>query len=132
MLSEIARVAISHLNKNGFETFVKYLIEHDSYFSSARTLTEIDKRIIECPPERFYQSADVFLLNYHFFGLYEKFSMNNIDFGELERLILSYLQNRYYSFWQPIEGTTIYSIHNYDSRVIGVTEEKKKEITANL
>lgn len=50
MISEIARLAISHLNKSGFEAFVKHLIEHDSNFCNARQLSDIDERIIECPP----------------------------------------------------------------------------------
>lgn len=55
VLSEIARTAIGQLNRNGFEAFVKYLIDSEDGFSGARTLAEIDERIIECPPERFYQ-----------------------------------------------------------------------------
>ena len=50
MLSEIARLAISHLSKHGFEAFVKYLIKHDGNFYNARQLRDIDERIIECPP----------------------------------------------------------------------------------
>ena len=62
MFSEIARLAISHLSKHGFEAFVKYLIEHDDNSHNARQLSVIDERIIECPPERYFQSADAFII----------------------------------------------------------------------
>ena len=81
MLSEIARLAISHLSKHGFEAFVKYLIEHDDNFRNARQMNDIDERIIECPPERYVQSADTFILNYHPTALYHDFSLKNIDFA---------------------------------------------------
>ena len=124
MLSEIARLAISHLSKHGFEAFVKYLIKHDGNFYNARQLRDIDERIIECPPERYFQSADAFILNYHPTALYHDFSLKNIDFSELEELITKYLQGRKHSLWLPTDGTTIYSVNNYDSRALGVSDEQ--------
>lgn len=124
MLSEIARLAISHLSKHGFEAFVKYLLEHDENFYSVRQLNDIDERIIEYPPERYFQSADAFLLNYHPTALYRDFSLKNIDFGELEELIAKYLRGRKPSPWLPVDGTTIYSVNNYDSRVLGLSDEQ--------
>lgn len=127
MLSEIARLAISHLSKHGFEAFVKYLIEHDDNFHNARQLSDIDERIIECPPERYVQSADTFILNYHPTALYHDFSLKNIDFCELEELIAKYLQGRKYSLRLPADGTTIYSVNNYDSRALGISDEQLLE-----
>lgn len=124
MLSEIARLAISHLSKNGFEAFVKHLIDNNSVFCDARQLSDIDERIIECPPERYYQSADAFMLNYHPTALYHDFSLKNIDLYELGRLIEKYLSNRKYSLWLPTDGTTIYSVNNYDSSVLGISDER--------
>ena len=124
MLSEIARLAISHLSKHGFEAFVKYLLEHDENFYSVRQLNDIDERIIEYPPERYFQNADAFLLNYHPTALYRDFSLKNIDFGELEELIAKYLRGRKSSPWLPADGTTIYSVNNYDSRVLGLSDEQ--------
>lgn len=124
MLSEIARLAISHLSKHGFEAFVKYLIEHDDYFYNARQLNDIDERIIECPPERYFQSTDAFILNYHPTALYHDFSLENIDFCELEELVTKYLRGRKPSPWLPTDGTTIYSVNNYDSRALGISDEQ--------
>lgn len=124
MLSEVARLAISHLSKHGFEAFVKYLIEHDDNFYNARQLRDIDERIFECPPERYFQSADAFIINYHPTALYHDFSLNNIDFCELEELITKYLQRRKYSLWLPNDGTTIYSVNNYDSRALGISDKQ--------
>lgn len=124
MLSEIARIAIRHLNKNGFEAFVKYLIENDSNFYTARSLTNIDERIIECPPERYFQSADAFFLSYHPTSLYKDFSLRNIDIDCLGKMISNYLKKRTYSLWLPTDGTTIYSINNYDSSNLGISDEE--------
>lgn len=124
MLPEIAQLAISHLSKHGFEAFVKYLIEHDANFLNARQLSDIDERIIECPPERYFQSADAFILNYHPTALYHDFSLKSIDFLELEEVIAKYLRDRKYSLWLPTDGTTIYFVNNYDSRVLGVSDEQ--------
>lgn len=55
MISEVARLAISHLRKHGFEAFMKYLIEQDNNFINVRQLSDIDERIIECQPERFFK-----------------------------------------------------------------------------
>lgn len=124
LLSEIARPAISYLSKNGFEAFVKYLIDHDGNFCNARQLSDIDKRIIECPPERYYQSADAFILNYYPTAIYRNFSLNNIDYCELKKLIANYFRNREYSLWLPVDGTTIYSLNNYDSNVLAISDEE--------
>ena len=124
MLSEIARLAISHLSKHGFEAFVKYLLEHDENFYSVRQLNDIDERIIECPPERYVQSADTFILNYHPTALYHDFCFFFCYFGELEELIAKYLRGRKSSPWLPADGTTIYSVNNYDSRVLGLSDEQ--------
>lgn len=123
MISEVARLAISHLSKYGFEAFMKYLIEQDNNFVNARQLSDIDERIIECPPERFFQSADAFLLNYHPTALYRDFSLKNIDFSDFEDLVEKYLRKRKYPLWLPTDGTTIYSVNNYDSKMLGVTDE---------
>lgn len=123
MLSEVARLAIGHLSKYGFEAFMKYLIEQDNNFVNARQLGDIDERIIECPPERFFQSADTFMLNYHPTALYRDFSLKNIDFSDFEELVEKYLRKRKYPLWLPTDGTTIYSINNYDSKMLGVTDE---------
>lgn len=123
MLSEIARVALGNLGKDGFEAFVKYMLDHDKNFYNTRQLSDIDKRIFECPPERYFQSADAFILNYFPTALYRDFSLKNIDLVELKRLITNYLTNRKYSLWLPTDGTTIYSVNNYDSRVLGISDE---------
>lgn len=124
LLSEVARLAIGNLSKNGFEAFVKHLIDHDGSFCNARQLSDIDKRIIECPPERYYQSADAFILNYSPTAIYRNFSVNNIDFGELKGLIANYLRNRKYPLWLPVDGTTIYSMNNFDSSVLAISDEE--------
>ena len=60
MLSEIARLAISHLSKHGFEAFVKYLIKHDGNFYNARQLRDIDERIIESYNKKLERSKSSF------------------------------------------------------------------------
>lgn len=124
VLSEIARIAIGQLNRNGFEAFVKYLIEFEGKFSGARTLTEIDERIIECPPERFYHCADAFFLNYYPVSLYKNFSLGDIDLVSVEKMITQYLDKRTYPIWLPTDGTTIYSINNFDSSKMGISDEE--------
>lgn len=124
MLPEIAQLAIRLLSKHGFEAFVKYLIEHDTNFYNACQLSNIDERIIESPPEHHYQSADAFILNYHPTALYQDFSLKNIDFHELEEIITKYLKERKYPIWLPSDGTTIYSVNNYDSRLLGISDEE--------
>ena len=123
MISEVARLAIGHLSKHGFEAFMKYLIEQDNNFANLRQLSDIDERIIERPPERFFQSADAFMLNYYPTALYHDFSLKNIDFSDLEDLIVKYLRKRKYPLWLPSDGTTIYSVNNYDSKMLGVTDD---------
>lgn len=124
MISEVARTAIRHLNRYGFERLIKYLIANDEYLCSAKVLTDIDERIIECPPDRFNQCADAFFLNYYPVSLYKEFSTNSINFSSLETMIINYLNKRDYKLWLPIDGTTIYSVSNYDSKQIGLTDEE--------
>lgn len=117
-------MAISNLSKNGFEAFLKHLLMHDSIFYSARPLSGIDDRIIECPPERYFQNADAFILNYYLASLYQKLFLKNIDMRELEELGATYLINWKNSLWLPAGRTAIYSVNNYDSRALGISAEE--------
>lgn len=43
---------------------------------------------------------------------------------EMEELISKYLNNRKYSLWLPTNGTTIYSVNNYDSKALGISDDR--------
>ena len=84
--------------------------------------SHIDDRIIENPPERFFQTAEAFFINYHPYSLYKSFNLNNLYLGDLKQLISKYIDKRSYELWLPVDGTRIYAISNYDSCKIGVSD----------
>lgn len=124
MNTELMRAAVGHLDENGFLEFFKHLIKHDNKHTGIQHLNKIDARIFETPPERFYQSADAFILNYYPYSIYREFTLGNLDLSNLKTVILKYLNERSYPLWRPVDGTTIYSINNYDSHLLGITDEE--------
>lgn len=116
--------AIDHLDKNGYEELFYYLLKKTEVFCGCRKLEEIDGRIIENPPERFSQTAEAFFLTYFPYSLYKDFRMDSLNLTELIKLVESYYRKRRYDLWLPTDGTAIYSISNYDSSKLGVSDDE--------
>lgn len=118
---------IDHLDINSYEDLYYFLLKNTDDFSSSRRLTHIDSRIIENPPERFYHTAEAFILNYFPYSLYKDFNINKLDLSELKTLIELYVTSRTYDLWLPTDGTIIYAIGNYDSRKLGIADDELLE-----
>ena len=134
---DIITTVIEHLDSNSYEELFFYLLKKSENFSSCKRLEKIDDRIIENPPERFYQSAEAFFLNYYPYTLYKNFSIDKLDLRELKDLISKYIKKRTYDVWIPVNGTAIYAISNYDSSKLGLTDEElldhyQKELSSLL
>lgn len=133
----IITTVIDHLDSHSYEELYFYLLKNSETFSLCRKLEKIDDRIIENPPERFFQSAEAFFLNYYPYAIYKNFSIDKLNLSELKRLVIQYLKNRTYDLWLPVDGTAIYAISNYDSSKLGLTDEEllehyKKELASIL
>lgn len=125
MDKELAKRIIERLDRNAFEAFFQELINTSPlHGQNTERLTDIDSRIYECPPERFYQSADVFLMCYSPYMLFKEFSLDKLDTRELKKLISLYISKRTYNHWLPIDGITLYVINNFDSMKIGESDEE--------
>ncbi len=118
---------INHLDSSGFDDLIFYLLKQEDDFCYSKRLSHIDDRIIENPPERFFQTAEAFFINYHPYSLYKNFNLQNLYLDDLKRLILRYIEKRSYEMWLPVEGTRIYAISNYDSCKIGISDEELLE-----
>lgn len=118
---------IDHFDVNTYEDLYYFLLKNTDDFSSSRRLTHIDGRIIENPPERFYQTAETFILNYYPYSIYKNFSLDKLDLSELKCLVELYFSKRSYDLWLPVDGTIIYAIGNYDSRKLGISDEELLE-----
>ena len=128
---------INHLDSSGFDDLIFYLLKQEDDFCYSKRLSHIDDRIIENPPERFFQTAEAFFINYHPYSLYKNFNLKNLYLDDLKKLILKYIEKRSYEIWLPVEGTRIYAISNYDSCKIGVSDEElldfhEKELSSIL
>lgn len=127
MDKDILPTLINHLDSSGFDDLIFYLLKQEDNFFLSKRLSHIDDRIIENPPERFFQTADAFFINYYPYSLYKNFNLQNLYLDDLKRLILKYIENRSYEMWLPVEGTRIYAISNYDSCKIGVSDKELLE-----
>ena len=127
MNQEILSAVIDHFDVNTYEDLYYFLLKNTDDFASSRKLTHIDSRIIENPPERFFQTAETFILNYFPYSIYKDFTLDKLDLSELKRLAELYSSKRSYDLWLPVDGTIIYAIGNYDSRKLGITDEKLLE-----
>lgn len=127
MDKEILSTLINHLDSSSFDDLIFYLLKQEDDFYYSKRLSHIDDRIIENPPERFFQTAEAFFINYHPYALYKNFNLRNLYLDDLKRLILRYIEKRSYELWLPVEGTRIYAINNYDSCKIGVSDEELLE-----
>lgn len=116
--------AIDHLDQNGYEELFYYLLKKTETFCGCKRLEDIDERIIENPPERFSQTAETFFLTYFPYSLYKDFTLDSLNLKELEMLVESYFKKRRYDLWLPIDGTAIYSISNYDSSKLGISDDE--------
>ena len=137
MDNEILYKVIDHLDSNSFFDLIYYLLKQDEKFSKCTTLSEIDNRIIENPPERFYQIAEAFFINFYPYSIYKDFCLANLNISDIKELVLNYCKNRTYKLWLPVDGTLIYVVGNYDSRKINVSDDSlldfyKKELSAVL
>lgn len=127
MDKDILSTLINHLDSSGFDDLIFYLLKQEDDFYLSKRLSHIDDRIIENPPERFFQTAEAFFINYHPYSLYKNFNLQNLYLDDLKKLILKYIENRSYEMWLPVEGTRIYAISNYDSCKIGVSDKELLE-----
>ena len=127
MENDIISTVIDHLDINSYEDLYYYLLKNSEDFSSSRKLTHLDSRIIENPPERFYHSAEAFVLNYYPYSLYRDFNIKKWDLTELKQLVKMYLSSRSYDLWKPTNGTIVYAIGNYDSKKLGISDEELLE-----
>ena len=118
---------INHLDSSSFEDLIFCLLKQEENFSSSERLSHIDNRIIENPPERFFQTAEAFFINYHPYSLYRNFNVKSLYLDDLKKLILKYIEKRSYKLWLPVEGTRIYTISNYDSSQIGISDKELLE-----
>ena len=121
---ELMRSAVSHFDESSFVEFFNFLVKQDDYYAGIQRLDKIDARIFESPPERFYQCADAFILSYYPYSIYKRFSLEQLDLSELKRIITKYFNERNYPFWLPVNGTALYSINNYDSQLLGISDEE--------
>lgn len=134
---EILSTVIGHLDSRSFDDLIFYLLHQEEDFSLCKRLSDIDDRIIENPPERFAQTAEVFFPNYHPYGLYKNFSLKNLYLEDLKALISKYIKERTYKLWLPVDGTRIFTISNYDSRKLEIADEEllkfyQKELSSIL
>ena len=127
MNQEILSTVIDHFDINTYENLYYFLLKNTDDFASSRKLTHLDSRIIENPPERFFQTAEAFILNYFPYSIYKDFNLDKLDLSELKRLAELYSSKRSYDLWLPVDGTIIYAIGNYDSQKLGVTDEELLE-----
>ena len=138
MDSALMKSIIGRFDRNAFEAFFQQLFnQSELYNGKLEKLSDIDDRIFESPPERFYQSADVFLMYYSPYTLFKKFTPNNLDLTTLKNLALEYITKRKYDLWLPIDGITIYAINNFDSEKLGINDEEilslyEKELNPTL
>lgn len=127
MNKEIIASVIDHLDIYNFEELCYYILKKFEYPATCKRLDEIDRRIIEKPPERYYQCAEAFFLNFYPYSLYRNFTLKALDLSELKNLVTKYFKKRSYGLWVPVDGTAVYAISNYDSRKLGITDEKLLE-----
>ena len=121
---ELMRSAVSHFDESSFVEFFNFLVKQDDYYAGIQRLDKIDARIFESPPERFYQCADAFILSYYPYSIYKRFSLEQLDLSDLKRTITKYFNERNYPLWLPVNGTALYSINNYDSQLLGISDEE--------
>jgi hypothetical protein len=117
---------IHRFDRNTFEAFFQTLLnKSDSYHGQVKQLESIDRRILECSAERFYQSVDVFLMDYQPYEIYKQFTLDSLDMSSIIELAKSYITKRDYrqDAWLPIDGITLYVINNFDSEKIGICDE---------
>ena len=69
---------IKHLDSSSFDDLIFYLLKQEDNFYLSKRLSHIDDRIIENPPERFFQTAEAFFINYHPYSLYKNFKISKI------------------------------------------------------
>ena len=138
MDDDLIKSIIGRFDRNAFEAFFKRLLSNSELYSGKiEKLSHIDDRIFECPPERFYQSADAFLMCYAPFTVFENFTLDNLDLTELRDLMSKYISKRKYDPWLPVDGVTLYAINNFDTEKLGIDDEEllslyKKELTSML
>ena len=137
---KLLKSIIGRFNRNTFESFFQKLFnDSDVYHGNIYRLSNIDDRIFECPPERFYQSTDTFLMCYTPYTIYKSFSIKNFDLTELKYLAMKYTSQRTYSndAWLPIDGITLYAINNFDTDILEIDDENllslyEKELSLHL
>ena len=87
----LAKSIIGRFDKNAFESFFQKLLnESDVYNRTVERLPEIDDRIFESPPERFYQSADAFFVHYAPYSIFSHFNFEKLNMSELRNLVSTY------------------------------------------
>lgn len=121
---DLMRSAVSHFDESSFVEFFNFLLKQDDSYAGIQRLDKIDARIFENPPERFYQCADTFILSYYPYSIYKRFSLDQLDLSDLKRIITKYFNERTYPLWLPVDGTAVYSINNYDSQLLGISDEE--------
>ena len=92
MDKDILSTLINHLDSSGFDDLIFYLLKQEDDFYLSKRLSHIDDRIIENPPERFFQTAEAFFINYHPYSLYKNFNLQNLYLDDLKKLILIQLR----------------------------------------
>lgn len=138
MDDDLIKTIIGRFDRNTFEAFFQRLLnESELYSGKIEKLSHIDDRIFECPPERFYQSADAFLMCYAPSTVFTKFTPDNLDLTELRDLMSKYISKRKYDLWLPVEGVTLYAVNNFDTYKLGIDDEEllslyEKELSSML
>lgn len=121
---ESIRTIVGHLDANGFGELIYFLLKNTEDFSLCKKLDKIDFGLIENPPERFQRTAEAFFINYFPYTIYKDFSLKHLDMKSFVDRVSTYIKERHYDLWVPTDGTTIYSICNYDSTKLRISDQE--------
>ena len=125
MNSYLIKSIIEKFDRNAFEAFFQKLLnDSELYSGKIERLSFIDDSIFECPPERFYQSAEAFFICYTPYNVFKKFTSFDIDFVDIRNMISKYILERKYDLWLPVDGITLNVINNFDSERLGIQDEE--------
>lgn len=139
MDNSLMKTIIGRFDRNAFEAFFQRLANESAYRGKIERLSQIDDRIFECPPERFYPCTDAFLMCYTPYTVFGEFTPDILDLTELKNLAAEYASKRKYDdcHWLPVDGITLYAINNFDTEKLGIDDEEllslyERELTSVL